>query len=152
MYIELRTDYQGLILPIPMVVYIMDTFISTDFCLKNCIISRSLVINPLTGSERLLVHQVWSLSCRYWVCILRASLLTIIWSRTVLWNLVLPSIKALTWFVFFILGSIYSDTSGSIPLHPRRCDVINTCIYTRHTCCRVHPSPYAKNPKYNTSD
>ena len=46
-----------------------------------------------------------------------------------LWNLVLPSIKALTWFVFFILGSIYSDTSGSIPLHPRRCDVINTCIY-----------------------
>ena len=69
-----------------------------------------------------------------------------------LWNLVLPSIKALTWFVFFILGSIYSDTSGSIPLHPRRCDVINTCIYTRHTCCRIHPSPYAKNPKYNTSD
>ena len=46
-----------------------------------------------------------------------------------LWNLVLPSIKALTWFVFFILGSIFSDTSGSIPLHPRRCDVINTCIY-----------------------
>ena len=35
MYIELRTDYQGLILPIPMVVYIMDTFISTDFCLKK---------------------------------------------------------------------------------------------------------------------
>ena len=65
MYIELRTDYQGLILPIRMVVYIMDTFISTDFCLKNCIISRSLVINLLTGSERLLVHQVWSLSCRY---------------------------------------------------------------------------------------
>ena len=46
-----------------------------------------------------------------------------------LWNLILPSIKALTWFVFFILGSIYSDTSGSIPLHPRRCDFINTCIY-----------------------
>ena len=35
MYIELRNDYQGLILPIPMVVYMMDTFISTDFCFKK---------------------------------------------------------------------------------------------------------------------
>ena len=70
-----------------------------------------------------------------------------------LWNLVLPSIKALTWFVFFILGSIYSDTSGGIPLHPRRCDVIFLIhVYTRHTCWRVHSSTYAKNPKYNTWD
>lgn len=35
MYIELRTDYQGLILPIPMAVYTMDTFISTDFRFKK---------------------------------------------------------------------------------------------------------------------
>ena len=35
MYIELKTDYQGLILPIPIVVYIIDTFSSTDFCFKK---------------------------------------------------------------------------------------------------------------------